>query len=133
MKNRKQILVIDDESFLRRLLNYVFEREGFIVHVADNGYDGLELARKIKPDLIFTDLDMPRKDGFQVCREIRKDEALKDVYIIILTGRGKLKDAEKGVACGANEYIVKPFHPEKVIRRVKEILNSRVKESVPSA
>jgi len=130
MEERKKILVIDDETFIRRLISHVFEREGYIVHTAANGEDGVKLARDIKPDLIFTDVDMPGKNGFQVCQEIREDEELKDVFIIILTGRGQMKDGEKGLAYGANEYIVKPFKPNSIVDKVRKLLSNDVAEKV---
>lgn len=125
MKQTKRILVMDDEHYIRRLLSYIFEREGFEVYLASNGRDGLALAKQVQPDLIFTDVMMPIKNGFQVCKELRNDPKFKDVFIIILTGRGQIQDAEKGLECGANEYIIKPFDPVKVIRRVKQHLNSQ--------
>jgi len=131
MKKIKRILVMDDEHYIRRLLSYIFEKEGFEVYLADDGSKGISLAKQIKPDLIFTDVMMPAINGFQVCRELRSDPAFQNVFIIILTGLGQIQDAKKGLECGADEYIIKPFDPVKVIRRVKQLLKSeRVKGSL---
>ncbi|NIA29517.1 MAG: response regulator [Actinobacteria bacterium] len=131
MKRAKRILVMDDEHYIRRLLSYIFEKKGFEVYQADNGRDGLSLAKQIKPDLIFIDVMMPITNGFQVCKELRNDPVFRNVFIFILTGRGQIQDAKKGLECGADEYIIKPFDPVKVIRRVKQLLKSpRIQNSV---
>ncbi|NOY59829.1 MAG: response regulator [Calditrichaeota bacterium] len=131
MEQTRRILVMDDEHYIRRLLSYIFEREGFEVYLADDGSKGISLAKQIKPDLIFTDVMMPVINGFQVCKELRSDPTFQNVFIIILTGRGQIQDAKKGLECGADEYIIKPFDPVKVIRRVKQLLKSpRTQNSV---
>ncbi|MBL7095850.1 response regulator [candidate division KSB1 bacterium] len=109
---------------MQRLLSYVLEKEGYDVQIANDGLEGLEKARSIKPDLVFTDLMMPVKDGYEVCKEIRADEHLKDIILIILTARGQDTDVEKGMAAGADDYVMKPFDPPKVVERVKEIFNN---------
>ena len=121
MNGKKKILVIEDSLTMQRLLSYVLEKEGYDVQIANDGLEGLEKARSIKPDLVFTDLMMPIKDGYEVCREIRADERLKDIILIILTARGQDTDVEKGMAAGADDYVMKPFDPPKVVERVKEI------------
>ncbi len=121
VNGKKKILVIEDSLTMQRLLSYVLEKEGYDVQIASDGVEGLEKARAIKPDLVFTDLMMPIKDGYEVCREIRADEHLKDIILIILTARGQDSDVEKGLAAGADDYVMKPFDPPKVVERVKEI------------
>ncbi len=124
MKNgKKKILVIEDSLTMQRLLSYVLEKEGYDVQIASDGHEGLEKARSIKPDLVFTDLMMPIKDGYEVCKEIRADEHLKDIILIILTARGQETDVEKGLAAGADDYVMKPFDPPKVVERVNEIFS----------
>lgn len=120
---RKKILVIEDSPTMQRLLSYVLEKEGYNVFLAKDGIEGMEKARFSKPDLIFTDLMMPLMDGFEVCREIRADEKLNDVMLIILTARGQDSDVEKGLKAGADDYLMKPFDPPKVVELVKEIFN----------
>ncbi len=124
MKNgKKKILVIEDSLTMQRILSFVLEKEGYEVEIANNGEEGLQKARAHKPDLIFTDLMMPVMDGFEVCRQIRADEKLKDSIIIILTGRGQDSDIEKGLQAGADDYLMKPFDPPKVVQRVKKIFD----------
>lgn len=122
MENKnKKILIIEDSPTMQRLLSYVLEKEGYNVQIANNGIEGMEKARAMNPDLIFTDLMMPLKDGYEVCKEIRANEKLKDVMLIILTARGQDADVEKGLAAGADDYVMKPFDPPKVVERVQEI------------
>ena len=106
---------------MQRLLSYVLEKEGYDVQIANNGVEGMEKARAMHPDLIFTDLMMPLKDGYEVCKEIRADDRLKDVMLIILSERGQDADVEKGLAAGADDYVMKPFDPPKIVERVQEI------------
>ena len=122
---KKKILVIEDSLTMQRLLSYVLEKEGYDVFIANDGEEGMEKARAIKPDLIFTDLMMPVKDGFEVCREIRSDKKLKDVILIILTARGQDSDVEKGLQAGADDYLMKPFDPPKVVERVKKVFEEK--------
>ena len=122
---KKKILIIEDSLTMQRLLSYVLEKEGYDVYIANDGEEGMEKARAIKPDLIFTDLMMPVKDGFEVCREIRSDKKLKDVILIILTARGQDSDVEKGLQAGADDYLMKPFDPPKVVERVKKIFEEK--------
>jgi len=124
MKNgKKKILVIEDSLTMQRLLSYVLKKEGYDVQIASDGLEGLEKARSIRPDLVFTDLMMPVKNGYEVCKEIRADEHLKNVILIILTARGQDTDVEKGIAAGADDYVMKPFDPPKVVERVNEIFS----------
>ncbi len=122
---KKKILIIEDSLTMQRLLSYVLEKEGYDVYIANDGEEGMEKARAIKPDLIFTDLMMPVKDGFEVCREIRSDKKLKDVILIILTARGQDSDVEKGLQAGADDYLMKPFDPPKVVERVKKVFEEK--------
>jgi len=122
---KKKILIIEDSLTMQRLLSYVLEKEGYDVYIANDGEEGMKKARAIKPDLIFTDLMMPVKDGFEVCREIRFDKKLKDVILIILTARGQDSDVEKGLQAGADDYLMKPFDPPKVVERVKKVFEEK--------
>ncbi|MFQ6003753.1 MAG: PleD family two-component system response regulator, partial [Candidatus Zixiibacteriota bacterium] len=92
------------------------------VHVASNGEEALDLLRKIKPDLMFLDVLMPKKHGFEVCQQVKKDPKLKDIYTILLTTKGQESDREIGLRLGADDYITKPFSPTKLIQKVREVL-----------
>lgn len=113
------ILVADDEASIRELCSMYLEQEGFAVLQAADGEEALEAARAREPALIVLDLMMPKKSGFDVCRELRKDS---DVPILMLTARSEEVDRIVGLEMGADDYLGKPFHPRELTARVKAIL-----------
>ena len=113
------ILVADDEAPIRELLTLYLEKEGFNVITADDGEQALTVARAHNPDLIVLDLMMPKRSGYEVCRELRRDS---DVPILMLTARGEEVDRIVGLELGADDYLGKPFHPRELTARVKAIL-----------
>ena len=123
MEDRKKIMIVDDEPHVIRSLDFIFSREGYAVTKAEDGEKAIDLVKKSKPDLMFLDVMMPKKNGYEVCQEIRSDPVLKDIYIIILTAKGSEADREKGISSGANEVITKPFSPVKVVEQVKKLLD----------
>ena len=123
MRDIKQILIIDDDSFMRVLLSHTLEdltEQNIELLMASNGNKGLELALSERPALIFLDVMMPGLNGFQVCRQIK--EADDQIYIIMLTAKGRATDREQGKMAGADEYITKPFDPDYILKRTVEIL-----------
>ena len=118
----KKVLICDDEPYIIESLSYVVKREGFEVIIAEDGEEGLNKAKETNPDLIFLDVMMPKKSGFEVCEQLKKDESTKGIYIIILTARGEESDEKRGNEVGADEYITKPFSPRKLSARLHEIL-----------
>ena len=126
----KKILIIEDEQHIRTLLMQTLE-EAFEDHIdseeleifeAEDGEEGLEIAKDENPDVIFSDVMMPKKDGFQICQHIKESPDLKSTYIILLTAKGQEVDKEKGLSAGADEFMTKPFNPLAVIARVEEKL-----------
>lgn len=115
----KRILVAEDEARISRLLKMYLERESFIVTVADNGVDALELALNERFDLIILDVLMPGRNGFSVLEEVRKTQ---DTPVIMLSAKGEAADLQRGSELGANEYILKPFSPRDVVEKIKEKL-----------
>lgn len=118
----KTILVADDEPFVLRSLEFILKKEGHRVVTATNGEDALERIRAERPDLVFLDIQMPRMDGNTVCRTVREDPELQGLYIVMITAKGQEADRLQSLACGANEYITKPFSPRKLVDRVRELL-----------
>ena len=119
----KKILFIEDESALQRAATQVLAEEGFKVLSALDGEIGLRLAREEHPDLILLDLILPKKDGFEVLRELKEDPAVKDVPVIILTNLEGSADVEKALALGATNYLVKTnYKLEEVVEKVKQVL-----------
>lgn len=114
-----KILVADDESNICELLRLYLEKEGYTVVLANNGEKALELFNSAHPDLVLLDIMMPKLDGWQVCREIRKKSACP---IIMLTAKGEVFDKVLGLELGADDYIVKPFETKEVIARIKAVL-----------
>lgn len=120
--NEKRILVVDDEPYVIRSLTFVLKKEGYDVSSAVNGEEALAKVRESKPNLMFLDVMMPKKNGYEVCQEIKNDSGLSDIYIIMLTAKGQEADREKGLGLGANEFMTKPFSPAKVVEKVRWLL-----------
>lgn len=118
----KKILVVDDEEHIRELLKFNLEKSGYIVYAADNGATGLELAKQKQVDLILLDLMLPEMDGFEVCKEIRRDNVIANVPIIMLTAKSEEIDKILGLELGADDYITKPFSIRELGARVKALL-----------
>lgn len=114
----KKILIVEDDGNIRELLRLYLEREGYEITEAANGEEGVELWRKINPDMILLDVMMPIMDGWQVCKIIRKKSK---VPIIIMTAKGETFDKVNGLEMGADDYIVKPLEMREVIARVRAI------------
>src|SRR6185295_7903496 len=115
----KSILVVDDERNIVDLLRLYLEKEGFAVIAAVDGEQALVLHQRHEPDLVILDLMLPKRDGFEVCREIRKRG---DTPVIMLTARGEDVDAIVGLELGADDYVTKPFNPRALVARVKAVL-----------
>jgi len=111
-RNGRKILVVDDEPHVIRSLTFVLSKEG---------YD-LAKIRALRPDLVFLDVMMPKKNGYEVCREVKKDPVLSGIRIIMLTAKGQESDREQGLSAGADEFLTKPFSPIGVVEKVRELL-----------
>ena len=128
------ILLVDDEPDILDILSYNLEKEGFIVHAASNGREGVELARKMLPDLILLDVMMPEMDGMETCVQIREEPQLKDTIIAFLTARGEDYSQIAGFDAGADDYIMKPIKPRVLVSRIKALLRrGEVKSEEPTA
>ena len=115
----QKILVIDDEREIVKLVRAYLEQAGFRVVTASDGQEGLFVFRHEKPDLVVLDLSLPRMDGLDVCRTIRRES---DTPVIMLTARVEEQDRLIGLELGADDYIVKPFSPREVVARVRTVL-----------
>ena len=121
----KKILIVDDEAHIRMLIGQTLEEledEGVEFLTADNGQTALELIQSEKPNLVFLDVMMPKMNGMDVCRNVKQDTELKDVFIIILTAKGQELDKQKGQEVGADVYLTKPFDPEVLLTKAKQVL-----------
>ncbi|ADL42397.1 two component transcriptional regulator, winged helix family [Caldicellulosiruptor obsidiansis OB47] len=114
-----KILVIDDDIKICEVIKLYLEKEGFEVVVTHNGMDGISVFKNEMPDLVILDIMLPKKDGYEVCRELRK---ISNIPIIMLTAKGETFDKVLGLELGADDYIVKPFDPKELIARIKAVL-----------
>lgn len=114
-----KILVIDDDVKICEVIKLYLEKEGFEVVVAHSGMDGIVMFKNEMPDLVILDIMLPKKDGYEVCRELRK---ISNIPIIMLTAKGETFDKVLGLELGADDYIVKPFDPKELIARIKAVL-----------
>jgi DNA-binding response OmpR family regulator len=122
--SKMRILVVDDEPHLVRSLTFIMSREGYEVFTAVDGEEALRKAIEYKPDLMFLDIMMPRKNGYEVCESIRQMPEISKTYIIMLSAKGRELDKEKALSVGANEFMSKPFSPLAVVSRVKDITST---------
>jgi two-component system chemotaxis response regulator CheY len=119
----KHVLVVDDSKTIRNLVAFVLKSEGFKVTTAEDGLDAIEKLYNIEAvDLIVTDVNMPRMDGFTFIKNIRAQDEYKDIPIIVLSTEGQEDDIQTGISLGANLYMVKPAQPEKMVRNIKMLL-----------
>lgn len=117
--NNGKILIVDDDTNICELLRLYIEKEGYSTVVAYDGVQALELFSKEQPNLVLLDIMMPKLDGWQVCREIRKTS---DCPIIMITAKGEVFDKILGLELGADDYVVKPFEAKEVVARVRAVL-----------
>jgi DNA-binding response OmpR family regulator len=118
-----KILIMDDDPIIVAFLTNLLREEGYDVISAEDGSEGLELARRQKPDLILSDLVMPYKDGFEILRELKSDPALREIPVIVVSMKEKEQDVVRGFDLGANDYIVKPFGAHELLARVRRTLS----------
>jgi DNA-binding response OmpR family regulator len=119
---RTKILVVDDEEYIQHILNFSFGAEGYDVVTASDGEEGVSKARNEKPDVIVMDIMMPRMDGYEACKKIKADPQTKDIPVILLTAKGRDSDRKLGSEVGADDYVVKPFSPGRLIERVEGVM-----------
>ncbi|MEW7973073.1 MAG: response regulator [Candidatus Thiodiazotropha endolucinida] len=121
----KTILIVDDEPNIVLSVEYLMKREGYQVMTASDGQVAIEMIADTRPDLLILDVMMPRKNGFEVCREIRADPALSGLPILMLSAKGREAEIKKGVSLGADAYITKPFSTHDLVDKVNQLLQSR--------
>jgi two-component system alkaline phosphatase synthesis response regulator PhoP len=120
-----KILIVDDEPHLRTLIQQTLEDledEGVELLTASNGEEALETIRKEEPQLVFLDVMMPRKNGFDVCNSVKNELGLSHIHIILLTAKGQEFDRQRGQEVGANLYMTKPFDPDVLMAEARSVL-----------
>lgn len=122
MSDKQTILVVDDEQDLLDLIEYNLRKEGFDVLRAEDGQEGIDMAREHAPDLILLDIMMPQMDGLEAVEIIRDDDELNHIPVIFLTARGDEKSEVEGLDKGGDDYITKPISTTKLISRIRAVL-----------
>lgn len=121
-----KILIVDDETHIRSLIAQTLEEleddEGVELFTAKDGEEGLLIIKEEHPQLVFLDVMMPKMNGFEVCRSVKKKLGMEDVYIVMLTAKGQEFDRQKGEEVGADIYMTKPFDPDALLEKAREVL-----------
>ncbi len=121
---KKKILIVEDDSVLQKALQEFLVGEGFEISSALDGEEGVTMSKAKKPDLILLDIILPKKDGYEVLKEVKADPETKNIPIVLLTNLGSLNDVEKALEMGATTYLIKAdYKLEEISRKIKEILN----------
>jgi two-component system, OmpR family, alkaline phosphatase synthesis response regulator PhoP len=121
----KKLLIVDDEAHIRMLIEQTLEEledEDVQFLTAENGEQALEIIQAEKPQLVFLDVMMPKMNGMEVCRRVKQELKLENVFIIVLTAKGQELDRQKGQEVGADIYMTKPFDPEVLLIKAREVL-----------
>jgi DNA-binding response OmpR family regulator len=122
--SKKVILAVDDEPNILMSIEFILEMEGYEVHTARDGDEALEVAERVRPDLVLLDINMPRKDGYEVCRILRMRENMAGTKVIMLTAKGQTLEKKKGLEVGADEYVTKPFSADELLHKIRTCLES---------
>ena len=123
---KQKILIVDDEPDILELVEYNLKKEGYQVFLANNGHDGISIAKKVHPDLIILDIMMPKMDGIEACRLMRAIPEFKNTFMVFLTARSEEYSEIAGFNVGADDYIAKPIKPRALVSRINAILRRNV-------
>jgi CheY-like chemotaxis protein len=118
-----KILIAEDERDIRELVTFTLEYGGHQVVAATNGAEALAAAQREIPDLILLDVRMPRMTGYEVCRRVKADPTMRHIPVVFLSAKGQELEVETGLEAGAAEYILKPFSPDQLNKKIDELLN----------
>jgi len=117
--SKKVILAVDDEPNILLSIEFILEMEGYEVHTARDGDEALDAAERIRPDLVLLDINMPHKDGYEVCRILRERVDMAGTKVIMLTAKGQTLEKKKGLEVGADQYVTKPFSAEDLLQKIR--------------
>jgi len=121
----QKILIVDDEPHIRLLIEQTLEEledEGVELLTASNGEEALAIIQEERPELVFLDVMMPKMNGYDVCKAVKGNAELQDIYIVMLTAKGQEIDRQKGDVVGANIYMTKPFDPDEILEKSQVVL-----------
>jgi len=120
-----RVVIAEDEPAIVASLEFLMRRAGYDTRVAGDGERALELVREFSPDVVILDLMLPKRSGYDVCREIRHTPALAETRVLMLSARGGANEIDRGLSAGADDYVTKPFSTQDLVRRVSELLRLR--------
>ena len=120
----RTVMIVDDSVTVRKVTSRLMERQGFAVATAKDGVDAMNQLQTIRPDVVLLDIEMPRMDGFEVLRSVRRDENLKDLPVIMITSRTGEKHKQQAMELGVNQYLGKPFQEAKLLATIEEVIAS---------
>jgi DNA-binding response OmpR family regulator len=118
-----KILIAEDERDIRELVSFSLQFGGFTVVQATNGAEAVEQAQKELPDLILMDVRMPKMTGYEACRQMKTIDALREIPVVFLSAKGQESEIQTGLEVGAEEYILKPFAPDELVKQVQAVLD----------
>ena len=126
MTSETKVLIVDDDEFLLEMYALKFKESGFVVEIAKNGEEAVQKAKEVSPDVMLLDVVMPRMDGFDVLRVLRKENIAPRAVVLILTNLGQKDDFDRGIKLGATDYIVKAHYtPSEVVKKVQSLLENK--------
>ncbi|QJR14432.1 response regulator transcription factor [Usitatibacter palustris] len=118
----KKVLIADDEPSIVASLEFLMARSGYEVRIARDGEEALALVASFLPDLVLLDVMMPRRSGYEVCQRMRERPEWRDIKIVVLSAKGREAEVGKGLAAGADAYVIKPFSNRELVEKVGELL-----------
>jgi two-component system alkaline phosphatase synthesis response regulator PhoP len=113
---------VDDEIYIVHILEFTLTMEGYEVLTAVDGEEAIRKVEQERPDLVVLDIMMPKMDGYEVCRRLRQDEEFRTLPVILLSAKGRPIDRETGLEVGADDYMVKPFSPRRLLEKIRDLL-----------
>jgi DNA-binding response OmpR family regulator len=119
------VLIVEDEPHIVLALEFLLGRAGYETATAADGEEGLELVRRLRPDVVLLDIMMPRRNGYEVCRAIKADPALRETAVIMLSAKGQEVEVLRGLEFGASAYVTKPFGNAEILEAVRAVLAPR--------
>jgi DNA-binding response OmpR family regulator len=121
----RKILIADDEPSIVAALEFLLQRNDYEVRIARDGDEALQLIEAFRPDLVLLDVMMPQKSGYEVCARVRERPEWRDMKIVMLSARGRDAEVSRGLAAGADVYVIKPFSTRELMAKIEELLAAR--------
>jgi DNA-binding response OmpR family regulator len=122
----KKVLIAEDEDHIRTAIKLAIDMEGYEIYEAMDGQETLDIAQRVRPDLLILDVMMPRLDGFQVCQTLKADKELRNIYVLFLSARSRQKTREAVQACGGDDFLEKPFSIRELREKIIAVLGENL-------